>query len=166
MPVLIYLLPMLFWGYLSGLKPAAVVGQKKVAGVVGQEVTLPCSFTHKIPSVTWKYQKRSENTGQQESQEDTVIKYYKDVFKGKILNSPCLPPMQGWVAPFPPQWSSNPSILILPEGKAPMANRSELITESFSLKVKKLTPSDVGEYTCESGKDRRDTVQLVVFDSE
>ncbi|XP_014382635.1 T-cell surface glycoprotein CD4 [Alligator sinensis] len=113
-----------------GLKPAVVVGQKKVAGVVGQEVTLPCSFTHKIPSVTWKYQKRSENTGQQESQEDTVIKYYNDVFKGK----------------------------------APMANRSVLITESFSLKVKKLTPSDVGEYTCESGKGRGDTVQLVVFD--
>uniref|UniRef100_A0A7M4FUD2 Ig-like domain-containing protein n=1 Tax=Crocodylus porosus TaxID=8502 RepID=A0A7M4FUD2_CROPO len=153
---------MLFLGCLSGLKPPVAVGQTKVAGVVGQEVILPCSLTRQMTSVTWKFQKRTHTTRRQESQEDIVIKYHINVFKGNILNSPCLPPMQGWAAPSPPQWSSNPSILILPEGKAPMANRSELITTNFSLKVQNLAPYDVGEYTCESGH-RGDTVQLVVF---
>uniref|UniRef100_A0A7M4FUA2 Ig-like domain-containing protein n=1 Tax=Crocodylus porosus TaxID=8502 RepID=A0A7M4FUA2_CROPO len=106
------IVPMLFLGCLSGLKPPVAVGQTKVAGVVGQEVILPCSLTRQMTS-----------------------------------------------------WSSNPSILILPEGKAPMANRSELITTNFSLKVQNLAPYDVGEYTCESGH-RGDTVQLVVFVTE
>ncbi|XP_019404453.1 PREDICTED: T-cell surface glycoprotein CD4 [Crocodylus porosus] len=111
-----------------GLKPPVAVGQTKVAGVVGQEVILPCSLTRQMTSVTWKFQKRTHTTRRQESQEDIVIKYHINVFKGK----------------------------------APMANRSELITTNFSLKVQNLAPYDVGEYTCESGH-RGDTVQLVVF---
>ncbi|XP_019383242.1 PREDICTED: T-cell surface glycoprotein CD4 [Gavialis gangeticus] len=112
-----------------GLEPAVVVGQTKVAGAVGQEVILPCNLTHQMTSVTWKFQKRSYTTRRQESQEDTVIKYHNDVFKGK----------------------------------APMANRSELIAKDFSLKVQKLTPYDVGEYTCVLSVTTRFTVQLVVF---